>query len=128
MVTSLDGPTSYHNLGIHIPSPRDAIESIDRGCCRANVECLKKMFVAAGGVERAADLVEFYQSEGYSHLIPAYAKLSTPGSGCNTTTWMYTCYISFKLCLLSICCYLLSSTCTCRKVSRVIFIQSRKAD
>ena len=35
---------------------------------------LKKIFVAAGGVERAAELVEFYEAVGYSHLIPAYAK------------------------------------------------------
>ena len=28
----------------------------------------------AGGVERAADLVEFYEDVGYSHLVPAYAK------------------------------------------------------
>ena len=35
---------------------------------------LKKIFVQAGGVERATDLVEHYTTVGYSHLVPAYAK------------------------------------------------------
>ena len=34
----------------------------------------KKIFEFAGGVERAADLVEFYSEVGYDHLIPAFAK------------------------------------------------------
>ena len=39
-----------------------------------NIQRLKKIFILAGGVERAADLVEHYKDVGYSHLIPAYAK------------------------------------------------------
>ena len=39
-----------------------------------NIQRLKKNFVQAGGVERAADLVEHYKDVGYSHLVPAYAK------------------------------------------------------
>ena len=75
------GRVHYQNLGIHIPSRNlseasitDAIKSIDRGNYQASVERLKINFVAAGGVERAAKLVEFYEAVGYSHLIPAYAK------------------------------------------------------
>lgn len=32
------------------------------------------MYHLAGGVERAANLVEFYEAVGYVHLVPAYAK------------------------------------------------------
>ena len=32
------------------------------------------MFQHAGGVAKAADLVEFYADVGYDHLIPAYAR------------------------------------------------------
>ena len=35
---------------------------------------IRKIFKFAGGVKRAADLVEFYSEVGYDHLIPAYAK------------------------------------------------------
>ena len=37
-------------------------------------EKIRKVFKFAGGVERAADLVEFYSEVGYDHLIPAFAK------------------------------------------------------
>ncbi len=35
---------------------------------------MHKIFVHAGGVERAAELVEFYEEVGYDHLVPAYLK------------------------------------------------------
>ena len=35
---------------------------------------IRKVFKFAGGVKRAADLIEFYSEVGYDHLIPAYAK------------------------------------------------------
>ena len=44
------------------------------GKCDANVSLLKRVFEEAGGVDRAADLVEHYADVGYDHLIPAYAK------------------------------------------------------
>ena len=75
------GRVHYQNLGIHIPTSNlskasliDAINSITEGNYRTNVERLRKSFVLAGGVQRAADLVEFYEAVGYSYLIPAYAK------------------------------------------------------
>ena len=47
---------------------------IDGGNYRSNVANLKRRFVAAGGGERAAELVELYAAVGYDNLIPAYAK------------------------------------------------------
>ena len=41
---------------------------------RSNVAHLKRRFTAAGGVDRAAELVELYAAVGYDELIPAYAK------------------------------------------------------
>ena len=37
-------------------------------------EKMRKIYVFAGGAERASDLVEFYAEVGYDHLIPAYVK------------------------------------------------------
>ena len=52
----------------------DAIKKIDSGGYRKAAEKMRKIFIHAGGAERAADLVEFYGEVGYDHLIPAYAK------------------------------------------------------
>ena len=41
---------------------------------RGAVQRLRRMFQEAGGVERAADLIEHYCEVGYDHLVPAYAK------------------------------------------------------
>ncbi len=35
---------------------------------------LQKIFLQAGGAERAADLVKFYEEVRYDHLIQAYLK------------------------------------------------------
>ena len=72
----------YHNkLGIRLDKGTltatkvtEAIEEIERGNYRTNLKKLKKMFLLAGGLDRAADLIEFYGEEGYDHLIPAYVK------------------------------------------------------
>ena len=52
----------------------DAIKEIDSKDYVENIRRLKKIFIQAGGVERAADLVEHYEDVGYAHLVPAYAK------------------------------------------------------
>ncbi len=39
-----------------------------------NLYRLNKMIHLAGGVQRAADLVEHYEDVGYGHLVPAYVK------------------------------------------------------
>ena len=51
-----------------------SINEIDSGDYRRNVKHLQKIFISAGGVEKAADLVEYYKDVGFDHLIPAYAK------------------------------------------------------
>lgn len=78
---SLAGRITRNKFGVHIPSENlssssisDAIKEIDNGDYVNNIQRLKKIFVQAGGVERAADLVEHYKDVGYSHLVPAYAK------------------------------------------------------
>ncbi|XP_064383831.1 NDP-glycosyltransferase YjiC-like [Halichondria panicea] len=71
----------HHRLGIHLNKQGltaeqvyQSIVEIDYGDYRENVRKLQKVFRAAGGAKRAADLVEFYSEVGYDHLIPAYAK------------------------------------------------------
>ena len=114
------GRIHYQNLGIHIPqsnisqtSLTDAIMCIDNGEYRSNIARLKRSFVAAGGVKRAADLVELYEAVGYSHLVPSYAKYN----------WSWIQYYNVDVYLIIVasiiiftsivisCCF-----CTCRKV------------
>ena len=52
----------------------EAIETVNGEEYRSRVRKLQKMFLQAGGAERAADLVEFYEEVGYEHLVPAYVK------------------------------------------------------
>ena len=75
------GRISHNGLGVYVSSTNisaatisEAIEEIDSKNCTQNVKQLKKIFFQAGGVERAADLVEYYEDVGYAHLVPAYAK------------------------------------------------------
>ena len=75
------GRVHNHHLGIHLnrntlsaEQITKSIQEIDSGDYRENVRTIQKMFAQAGGVEKAADLVEFYAEVGYDHLIPAYAK------------------------------------------------------
>ena len=51
-----------------------AIEIVSALEYKRAAEKMQKIFIHAGGAERAADLVEFYGEVGYDHLIPAYAK------------------------------------------------------
>ena len=52
----------------------ESIETVTSLKYRSAVQKLQKIFQHAGGVEKAADLVEFYQGVGYDHLVPAYLK------------------------------------------------------
>ena len=71
----------HHGLGIHL-DPRyltgvevaEGIRTIESGNYRERVNKIRKVFRHAGGVVRAADLVELYAEVGYGHLIPAYAR------------------------------------------------------
>ena len=52
----------------------EGIHTIERGNYSKTVNRLRKIFHHAGGVTKAADLVELYAEVGYDHLIPAYAR------------------------------------------------------
>ena len=78
---SNSGKVQHQGLGIYLNKEtidseiiEKSIRKIDSGNYRQKVRNLQKMFAQAGGVEKAADLVEFYAEVGYDHLIPAYAK------------------------------------------------------
>ena len=72
---------AHHGLGIRL-DPNDltsvqiidSIHRIDSGDYHILVNKLRKIFDHAGGVMKAADLVELYAEVGYDHLIPAYAR------------------------------------------------------
>ena len=75
------GRVHFNGLGIYldhntISSSRitESLKALDTGEYRSKVAKLQKVMRMAGGVERAADLVEFYADVGYAHLVPAYAK------------------------------------------------------
>ena len=114
------GRVQYQHLGIQIPTGNlsevtliDAIKRVDEGSYRANVARLRKIFVAAGGVERAAELVEFYEAVGYSHLIPAYAKYNWSWvQYYNVDVYIFLGVIIITLAsFLSFCCW-----CMCKRV------------
>ena len=52
----------------------ESIRLIEKGNYHENVAKLRKIFKHAGGVTKAADLVEFYAEVGYDHLIPAFVR------------------------------------------------------
>ena len=71
----------HHGFGIRLDHKNisgtqiaESIHTIERGSYHKNVARLSKIFHHAGGVTKAADLVEFYAEVGYDHLIPAYAR------------------------------------------------------
>ena len=51
-----------------------SIKEIERGSYRETIRKLNMIFKEAGGVERAADLIEHYHEVGYNHLVPFWAK------------------------------------------------------
>lgn len=53
---------------------RNTIKEIERGSYRDNIRKMNAIFKEAGGVERAADLIEYYHDVGYDHLVPYWAK------------------------------------------------------
>ena len=72
---------AHHGLGIRLDPDDltsvqiiDSIHRIDSGDYHIHVNKLRKIFHHAGGVTKAADLVELYAEVGYDHLIPAYAR------------------------------------------------------
>eukprot|EP00731_Ephydatia_muelleri_P008448 Em0004g786a len=72
---------AHHGFGIRMNYENltslkiaESIRKIEKGNYHANVAKLQKIFHHAGGVTKAADLVELYAEVGYDHLIPAYAR------------------------------------------------------
>ncbi len=115
------GRVHHHRLGTHLNKQGltaeqvyQSIVEIDSGDYRKNVRKLQKVFRAAGGAKRAADLVEFYSEVGYDHLIPAYAKYNwnwVQYYNADVYTLLLVCalvtlYIDYKIlkCLYSRCC------------------------
>ena len=75
------GRVHFNGLGIYIDHDAlssakitESLKALDTGEYQSKVAKLQKVMRMAGGVERAADLVEFYEDVGYAHLVPAYAK------------------------------------------------------
>ena len=53
---------------------KNSVETIKNGDYRKEAAKMRKIFLQAGGVDRASDLMELYADVGYQHLVPAYAK------------------------------------------------------
>ena len=68
----------------------ETIEKIEWREYRTNLRKLKKVFQLAGGLDRTADLIEFYSEKGYDSLVPAYA----------TYQWTWVQYYSMDVWLL----------------------------
>ena len=88
---------------------RESIEQIDSGDYHEKAKNVRKMFLHAGGLKRAADLVEFYEEVGYDHLVPAYAKYE----------WNWIQYYNVDVYTLMLCIVLLCMYSTCRLCSCV---------
>lgn len=62
------------NRDITAERVKESIEYIVSSDCAANASRIRRIFKLAGGRERAADLVEFYEDVGYDHLVPSFVK------------------------------------------------------
>ena len=109
----LAGRVHHHKYGIHLPtinlsasSLSDSINKIRKKEYTQSLKRLKKIFVQAGGVERAADLVEHYEEVGYDHLVPAYAKYNWSWvQYYNVDVYLLLCaLLTFFLCASISCC------------------------
>ena len=69
---------------------RESINAIASSDFHRAAQRVRKIFLQAGGVERAADLVELYGDVGYQHLVPAYIKYQ----------WSWIQYYNTDVCLL----------------------------
>ena len=112
----------HYKLGLYLrPSEvnaetiTEAIKTVNGEEYRSNVRKLQKIFLHAGGAERAADLVEFYEEVGYEHLVPAYAKYE----------WSWVQYYNVDVYALLLTCVLLiifvvykAGQCCCHKCCR----------
>ena len=105
----------YPTKELTVERVRDAIQEVtSSNKTRENAAKIRKLFQHAGGAQRAANLVEFYEEVGYDHLIPAYAKYEWSWVQYYNvdvycllvailTLWLYVSYRILKCCL-RICC------------------------
>ena len=122
----------YHGLGVQL-DPRaissrevtDSLITITSPKYRSAVKKIQRIHAEAGGSEKAADLVEFYEEVGYEHLIPAYAKYK----------WSWVQYYSVDvyatlLCILLGCICIVSGLCfcVCRRIASFVHIRKVKSD
>ena len=110
------GILHHHGLGIKLDwqnvTPErieESVNCIESGNYHKRASSIRKMFLQAGGAERAADLVEFYEEVGYEHLVPAYAKYE----------WSWVQYYNVDVYALLLCTALLCMYCTVRLCSCV---------
>ena len=96
----------------------ESITTVSTSPYREAAERLQKILANGGGVERVAELVEFYASVGYEHLIPAYAKYN----------WSWVEYYNVDVCTLLCTTFVVivfityrACICTVRKCSKSIF-------
>ena len=85
------------NRDIKADNVKAAIERIVAEDCTANASRLQRMFKLAGGRERAADLIEFYEDVGYDHLVPSFVKYEW--------NWVQYYNLDGQLLILSVCCF-----------------------
>lgn len=53
---------------------RKSVLEVESGSYRDNAQKMSIILKNAGGVKRAAELIELYARVGYDHLVPAYVK------------------------------------------------------
>ncbi len=118
----------FFNLGVSIQSNKLTAEKITESLKTVTTDAsygesiarLRGRYTFAGGVERAAELVEHYSIVGYDHLIPAYAKYE----------WSWIAYynVDVKITLLFLVCVCMYALCRCCKCyCNYCFCERKKA-
>lgn len=70
----VDSLTGTGNKNLQAEMIEKAISKIISENYAGNASRISKMYKFAGGAQRAADLVEFYEDVGYDHLVPSFFK------------------------------------------------------
>ena len=66
--------TEHLNLNFTSQQVEAAIAAIEAQGYRVKAQKTRRLFLQAGGARAAADLIEYYETVGWEHLVPAYAK------------------------------------------------------
>ena len=87
---------------------KESIETIESGKYHEKAQKMSQIMKRAGGVDKAADLVEFYVNVGYDHLIPGPVKYK----------WSWIQYYNIDvhvtlLCIILIIMYCIVKVCKC---------------